>query len=102
MANSQEIIEAAADNDLLERALALGLSLGIAESGVRDAFRRIVAGSVEVDGETTSVAVVYATAKATYEEAIRNLPPVPGKNLSAVTDDVLSAAIQQHSYVVVP
>ena len=102
MANSQEIIEAAADNDLLERALALGLGLGIAESGVRDAFKRIVAGPVEIDGTTTSVAAAYATAKATYDEAIQNLPPAPGKNLSVVTDAALEAAIQQHSYMVVP
>lgn len=102
MANSHEIIAASADADLLDRAMALGLSLGISENGVKEAFRRIVAGNVEVDNEETSVAVMYAQAQAAYDEAVKNLPPTPGKNLEAVTDDVLSAAILKYSYIVVP
>ena len=102
MANSQEIIQAAADADLLERAYAVGIGLGLSESGIRDAFKRIVAGEVTVNGETTSVAVVYAYAKGNYEDAVKNLPPTPGKNLAGVTDEILAAAIQAHSYVQVP
>lgn len=102
MANSQEIIQASSDSDLLERALVLGLSLGISEQGIRDAFKRIVAGEVGEEGNTTSVATAYASAQETYENAVKNLPPTPGKNLAGVTDEILIEAIQKHSYVVVP
>ena len=101
MANSREIIEASADNDLLERAMALGPTLGISEGGIREAFRRIVAGEVELNGEITSVAVLYAEAKAAYDDAYNNLPPLPGKSLTAVTDAALTLAISQYSYKVV-
>lgn len=99
MANSQEIIDAARDNDLLERAYALAIDLGISEQGIREAFKRIVAGEIDVAGETTSVAAVYAFAKTTYEDAVKNLPPTPGKNLSGVTDEILAKAIQAYSSI---
>ena len=102
MANSKQIIEAAADADLLDRALALGVTLGISEQGIREAFRRIVSGDIEDGAETTSIAVVYEYAKTVYENAVNALPPTPGKSLSGVTDAMLIDAIQQHSYVVVP
>lgn len=102
MANSQEIIQATADSDLFDRALALGVTLGISEQGIRDAFKRIVAGEITVSGETTSVANVYAYAKLTYDTAVKNLPPTPGKNLAGVTDEILIKAIQEHSFVQVP
>lgn len=99
MANSQQIIEASGDADLLDRALALGIGVGISEQGIRNAFRKIVSGEIEVGGETTSVAVVYDYAKNNYENAVKALPPPPGKNLAGVTDDILIAAIQQHAYI---
>lgn len=101
MANSQEIILASSDTDLLERAFVLGLVLGISESGIREAFRKIVAGAIEVDGVTISIAEKYGDAKELYDDAVKNLPPTPGKNLNVVTDELLIQAIQQHSFVVV-
>lgn len=99
MANSQQIIDASGDSELLDRALALGVTLGVSEPGIRNAFRKIVAGEIVIGGEPTSVALIYDYAKLTYENAIKALPATPGKNLAGVTDEALIAAITQHAFI---
>lgn len=77
--SSAAIIAAARDNDLFERAVALGSTLGLTRADVE--AHRMKLASAPVDSESNTVASVYEYASATY-----NPTPRPGQNPAAVTD----------------
>lgn len=93
MATSHQIIGAASDNDLLQRGIALGASLGIDRFAIERSWQQIVARTIEVDNIDTSVAVVHDYAVQIRAQAVAELPPSPGMNPAAVRDDMLLSAL---------
>lgn len=83
---SASIIAASRDQDLLQRAVALGSTLGLTEADVRARAHELAAAPVG-DG-TSTIASVYEYAAATYEPT-----PRPGENPAAVTDTHLLHAL---------
>ena len=60
-----------------------------------DSFVRMNVGKlISTDIGGTTVTTVHAYASAVYEQAVADLPPKPGLNPAAVTDDQLAQAIQ--------
>lgn len=76
---SAAIIAASHDTDLLQRAVALGATIGLTQADVEAARTRLAAAPVDDSGNT--IASVYEYAQATYKPA-----PRPGENPAAVTD----------------
>lgn len=83
---SASIIAASSDQDLLQRAVALGATLGLTEADIRAQAYRLAAAPVASNGDT--VASVYEYAAASYEPT-----PRPGENPAAVTDTHLLHAL---------
>ncbi|PMC76765.1 hypothetical protein [Brachybacterium sp. UMB0905] len=84
--SSAAIIAASHDTDLLQRAVALGATIGLTQTDVEAARTRLAAAPVDDEGNT--IASVYEYAAATYEPA-----PRPGQNPVAVTDAHLLHAL---------
>lgn len=83
---SASLIAAARDADLIERAVALGASIGLTRADVEAQRARLAAAPVDDEGNT--VASVYEYAAATYKPT-----PRPGENPAAVTDAHLLHAL---------
>lgn len=84
---SASIIAASRDADLLQRAVALGATVGLTEADIRSRAHELAAAPVG-EGDST-VASVFEYAQATYEPT-----PRPGENPAAVTDAHLLHALQ--------
>lgn len=84
---SAAIIAASHDPDLLQRAVALGATIGLTQADVEAARTRLAAAPVDPSGEN-SVASVYEFAEATYEPT-----PRPGEDPAKVTDAHLLHAL---------
>jgi hypothetical protein len=85
-------IAARDDADLTARLIAAAEQAHIpnADNFVATQKGRII--STEVGGSTLTA--VHAYAKNAYDEAVAALPPRPGLNPAAVTDEQLAAAVQ--------
>lgn len=77
--SSASIIAAARDNDLFERVVALGSTLGLTRADVEAHRTKLASAPADSDGAT--IASVYEYARATYTPT-----PRPGENPAAVTD----------------
>ena len=86
--SSASIIAAARDNDLFERAVALGSTLGLTRADVEAHRTKIAASTVDSEGNT--IASVYEYADATYTPT-----PRPGENPAAVTDEYILHALRE-------
>lgn len=86
---SASIIAASKDQDLIQRAVALGATLNppLTQADVESLRMRLAAAPVDDNGNT--VASVYEYADATYQPA-----PRPGENPAAVTDEYLVYALE--------
>lgn len=86
-------IAARDDQDLMARLIASAEQAHIPnpESFVRQNVGRLI--STEIVGGTT-VTAVHAYASTVYAEALAALPPKPGLNPAAVTDNQLAEAVQ--------
>ena len=91
--SSAALIAAAADTDLTARLIARGAALGLSQGSIEIAIRRLAAAPVDGTGSNT-IASVYEYAAATRDQAVAALPPAPGKNPAAVTDDYLDYALR--------
>lgn len=87
-------IRAKSDMDLLQRFIAKAemMNLPNPQAFVQNNLPLLVSQVVEGDD---SIADIYAYAAETRDNYIAATPPLPGANLSAVTDDYLEAAISQ-------
>lgn len=94
MATTTDYIAAQSDPDLLQRFIAAAQMEGMpgAQNWVSSNYPALL-GFRPDEGDQT-IADVYAYAKASREAALAAVPPAPGVNLAAVTDDYLKAAIQ--------
>lgn len=92
MDSTSQHIAARNDEDLVARLIAAAEQSNIpnAEMFVRSQVGRLV--STDIGG--TTVTAVHAYATNAYNEAVSLLPPKPGLNPAAVTDEQLAAAIQ--------
>lgn len=90
---SAQIIAAASDGDLLARAAALGAMLGHTQPVIEHAWRRLVSTEVTIGGETTTLARVHDYAAQVREQALAQVPDLPGRNPAAVTDAMILAAL---------
>lgn len=86
-------IAARDDADLTARFIAAAEQAHVpnAESFVRMNLGVLV--STDLGGGST-VTAVHAYASATYDQAVEALPPKPGLNPAAVTDEQLATAVQ--------
>lgn len=85
-------IAARDDEDLVARLVASAEQAHIPNP---DSFVRMNVGKlISADIGGTTVTTVHAYASLVYEEAVAALPPKPGLNPAAVTDDQLAQAIQ--------
>lgn len=84
-ASSADLIRAARDTDLLDRARALAAQQGIDAATVEQKWAHLVSVPV-TDGEGDTIASVLAYATATYAGR-------PGQNPAAVTDTQIAAAL---------
>jgi hypothetical protein len=93
VATTTEHISARSDGDLIARTIATAEMLGVpnANNWVQQNMGLVV--GIEVDAGQ-SMADVYAYALSVRNAAIAALPPLPGANLSAVTDTHIQTAIQ--------
>ena len=98
MASPQDLIDAATDAQLKARAVALLAATGSrsASGDVETRIGEIVAQAVDTnpDGTTASIASIYRYASDIRERAIAAIPPPPGTNPGAITDDHLRAALR--------
>lgn len=94
MATTNDYIKCQQDSDLSRRFIAMAKMLGIegADNWVTANYPKLL--GFKVDGVQT-VVDVYAYADTQREQAIAAVPPVPGSNMAAVTDDNLRAAVQE-------
>ncbi len=93
MSDSNQILAAAADEDLRQRMVALAAKSGVqAPEQWVDMHRfQLVATDLDGDGAATdSIATVYDYARVTYQPS-----PRPGQNLAAVTDSFITSAIER-------
>ena len=90
---SESLINAAADTDLALRFVALGATLGYTQGDIESNLRKLVAATVNDNGDT--VASVYDYAYQTRKQALAAVPPNPGANLGAVTDDYIRSALDK-------
>lgn len=83
---SAAILSAAADPHLIERAVAVADSMGIPspEHALRSNTRLLALAPVTATGDTVA---------SVYEYAVAQMPPPPGKDPAAVTDEHLRHAI---------
>jgi hypothetical protein len=81
------------DKDLLARLIAAAEQAHIPnpESFVRTNVGKLI--STEIAGGAT-ITAVHAYASTVYQDAVSQLPPAPGVNPAAVTDQQLTQAIQ--------
>lgn len=94
MKKSQIIIEAAKDATLVERFVALGVTmLDLDPNEIRLRVMRYVSGDILIDGHEgpTSVSEMYEKYKLEYQEALAKMPPPPG---AAVTDEQIFQALK--------
>lgn len=93
-ATSQSIILTARDQDLLERFTALAAEKRVEnpQAWVKYHMHQLATSPSASTGEP--IAYVYDYAYQTRENAIKALPPEPGKDPGAVTDDHIRYAIQ--------
>ncbi len=89
---SAALIAAFADNDLYERIVALGATLGLTPDQIAEKRWPLVIAQVNNTGNDT-VASVYDYAFDVRAQAVAALPPAPGKNPGAVTDDHILYAL---------
>lgn len=89
---SAALIAAFADNDLYERIVALGATLKLTPQQIADARWKLVIAPAAATG-TDTIASVYAYALDVRNQAVAALPPMPGKNPAAVTDDQILHAL---------
>lgn len=89
---SAALIAAYADNDLYERIVALAATLGITPDQVADKRWAMVIAAAN-DGGTDTITSVYAYAMDVRAQAVAALPPLPGINPSAVTDEHILYAL---------
>ncbi len=83
--SSASIIHATRDQDLLDRAKALGATLGMTAGEVEAEWDQLVTKPVDDTGDNT-IASVFEYAQSKYAEALAALPPKPGVNPAYVTD----------------
>lgn len=85
-------IAARDDEDLVSRLVAIAEQAHIPEpsSFVRTQVGRII--STDIGGGTT-ITAVHAYASSVYQDAVDLLPPKPGINPAAVTDEQLMSAV---------
>ena len=96
MTSTAEHMAARDDRDLIDRFIAAAelLSIPEARTVIVDALPALISQQIEVNGESTTVASVYAWASSERRKILASdaaLPP--GRNPSAVTDDHLRAAV---------
>lgn len=84
--STADILAAASDGDLLRRLIATAARNGIPDPQRHVEGRLMQLVATPLDDQGTTVASVYAYARAT-------MPPAPGANPAAVTDQMLTAAI---------
>lgn len=89
--SSAAIIAASRDSDLVDRAVALGATLGLSQVDVELAKTRLV--TVDADQSGLTIASVHEYAKTQREQKVKELPPAPGADPSAVTDAHLLYAL---------
>lgn len=89
---SAALIAAFADNDLYERMVALGATLKMTPQQIADARWQLVIAPAAATG-TDTIASVYAYAMDVRNQAVAALPPLPGANPAAVTDDQILYAL---------
>jgi hypothetical protein len=89
MASTNDQIAASKDSDLRARAVAAAQIIGMdsADAWVQSNFGRLLCVEVTKNGEPT-------TATDEYASAMNKRPPAPGIDPDAVTDDMITAAIQ--------
>jgi hypothetical protein len=88
-------ISARGDQDLLERLIAMAEMEGIpsAAGWVQQYIGAIISTPLTESNDT--IASVFDYAKSQYEDAVAALPPKPGQNPAAVTDEYLRTAVQK-------
>lgn len=93
MATSNAIINAAKDNDLRERFVALAAEAGVSSPQyfVESHLQQLASSKVDAEGNT--VASVYEYAETVYKQEQAKLI-APGKNPAAVTDGHLRYALK--------
>lgn len=93
MSTTAQHINAKSDQDLLERFVAAAEILGVpnAVGWVYENLSGLI--TAQVDG-TQKVSDVHAYASEVRASYVAATPPLPGKNLGAVTDAHLTTAIQ--------
>lgn len=89
---SAALIAAFADNDLYERIVAVGATLGITPDQIAEKRWPLVIAEAQTGG-TDTIASVYAYALDVRNQQVAALPPMPGKNPAAVTDDQIRHAL---------
>lgn len=92
--SSKALIAASKDAVLRERAVALGVTLGMTENEVNAAWRNILVTNADSSGKKT-IGDVYANALKLRELALAEVPPAVGDDLTAVTDEYLLFALRQ-------
>lgn len=92
MVSTNDFIKAQNDQHLMRRFSAAASIAGVedAQNWAATNYHRLL--SFKVDGNQT-ISDVYAYANSVREDALADIPPEPGNNLAAVTDDYLNAAI---------
>lgn len=97
MASSKSIINAAKDQDLRIRAVALAAELGIdsPEAWIDSQLYQLASASVDATGNT--VASVYEYAESEYKKALAAMPKPPGQDETRITDDHLRHALRKMS-----
>lgn len=89
---SAALIAAFADNDLYERLVALGATLGLTPDQIAEKRWPLIIAQANNTGSDT-IASVYDYAYEVRANAVAALPPAPGKNPGAVTDDHILYAL---------
>ncbi|AYD87368.1 hypothetical protein SEA_VALENTINIPUFF_73 [Microbacterium phage ValentiniPuff] len=95
MPSSNEHIAARDDVDLQKRLIAIAEILGYENANIAARFGQVVGKKIEVYGSETTIADVYANAAAVRAQHLAEpaaLPP--GLNPTAVTDEILTTAVQ--------
>lgn len=90
--SSSAIIAASRDEDLLERLKALGALRGYTPYEVEAIWSKVLVAPVDEEGVST-IASVYEYASVDYSNKLAAMPPKPGLNPAAVTDDHLLFAL---------
>lgn len=93
-ASSAAIMAAANDNDLKARAIAIAAREGVKlpEAEISSKIYEFVTSPVDAEGNTVSS--VYEYAMTVRNQALESIPPLPGANPAAITDDHLAYAIK--------